>query len=112
MVNFIAKRRVGQFELYCDGFHIGNLNDCEVTWLFEAAGDDEVVEQAINDRLEGDMSITEMFAVVRNVYEGFLQMWKDECAAEEASDKAYYNKAEYCAEAQAEMEMEDAMGKS
>ena len=41
MANFIAKRRVGQFELYCDGFHIGNLNDCEATWLF--AGNDEVV---------------------------------------------------------------------
>ena len=58
------------------------------------------------------MSITEMFAVVRNVYEGFLQMWKEECQAEEASDKAFYNKAEYDPEAQAEMEMEDAMGKS
>ncbi len=110
MVNFIAKRRIGQLALFADGFQIGTLNDCESCWIFEGAGNDEVMEQHIADALEGDMSITEMLAEVRRVYTGFAQMYADECVAEAHAEGAWLRAAEYDAEAQHEMEMED--GKS
>lgn len=108
MVNFIAKRSTGVLKLYADGFHFGSLKDCEVTWLFEC--DDEMLEAAVNDKLEGDMSVSEMLAVAKAAYLGILEYEAEVSKAEAHAEGAYLRAAEYDPEALAEMEMEDAMG--
>ena len=110
MVNFIAKRQVGELKLYADGFHFGSFKDCEVCWIFET--DDEILSSAVDAKLEGDMSVMEMLAVAKEAYLGILEYDMQVSQAEANAENAWLRQAEYDPEAQAEMEMEDAMGKS
>ena len=60
MVNFIAKRQVGELKLYVDGFHFGSFKDCEVCWIFET--DMEmlaVAKEAYLGVLEYDMQVSQ-----------------------------------------------------
>lgn len=107
-----AKRVSSDFHLFVrigtTDCKIGELNDCGIVHVFSSLDDE--LDDMVNDKLEGDMSIRQMLVVVRATYEA---KWVRDCAearAEAYAERAWLRAAEECPEHREEMEREDAMG--
>lgn len=113
MEMFAKRAGVSDFLLYVRdagglAIRIGRLADCEVCHVFTDA--DEELADLVNDKMEGDMSPRERFAVVREVYTAWTAGHAAEHAAELATERAMWNALETNDEHRAEMEWQDAMG--
>ncbi len=109
MTKFTYDRKVGELILKADGYKFGRLYDCENAWLFEA--DSMELEENVNNRFEGDMTISERLAIIKEEYGFYDDNCRSEAKAEAASERSFYNYIENRnPEAFDEMVRQDMMG--
>ena len=108
VLNLIARRDGTDFLLFRDGEKFGRLADCEICHVF--LSDSNILDELVQARISGDMSIREMLAVVRQAVEEIDAHNEDEAEwmAQEGINPAV--EWPYCHEALADLARHEAYG--
>ncbi len=108
MTDFIARRTGPDFTILADGFVIGRLVDCEVTYIFTSNDDD--LGDHVNSRIEADFSFSEILAAIRDGHAAHAAECLAISKAEHNAENAWLRHAErFDPEAQADLSLHDAL---